>query len=197
MRAEAAYDPTALTGGTVYRWASGTTVRVFTQPDASGSSVDIGLAVRLAMSNWNAVPQFAEVSLVAATDIHHADVVVYDRAVTAPVERGACSPAPTGASGFTSFCPDAAIPSRAAHLPILLGGETSVTVVIILDKSRVNGQSAYNAVVAHEFGHALGIGAHSDNAADLMFGTPTVDAPSARDKATLRYVLGTKPALTL
>jgi predicted Zn-dependent protease len=89
------------------------------------------------------------------------------------------------------------MPARAERFPLSAGGLSAITVVIRLDRGRLTSQESLNAVVAHEFGHALGIGAHSDDARDLMFGLPTVSAPSARDRGTLRFVLGQRPGLTL
>lgn len=196
-RPDAAYDPTALTGGLLYHWRSGTTIRVWTVPNASVTSVDLGLAVRQAMVRWNAVPQFAEFTLSAATSIRDAQVVVYDAASAAPIAPGSCQFDPRGSAGYTYFCPGNGTPPQAERLAVSSGGGGVVTVVIRVDRGRASSQSAYNAVVAHEFGHALGIGAHSDVAGDVMFGLPSVEAPSARDIATLRSVLGRSAGLTL
>jgi predicted Zn-dependent protease len=62
---------------------------------------------------------------------------------------------------------------------------------------RTSSQEVLNAVVAHEFGHALGIGGHSPNAQDVMFGAPTVSVPTGRDAQTLQFVLGERPRFTL
>jgi predicted Zn-dependent protease len=70
-------------------------------------------------------------------------------------------------------------------------------VAIRVDRGRIADQAGYLAVVAHEFGHALGIGGHSDQARDLMFGAPVVAVPSARDLQTLQSVLGVRPDITL
>jgi hypothetical protein len=40
----------------------------------------------------------------------------------------------------------------------------------------------------------IGIGAHSPDTEDLMFGTPRVFVPSDADAATLRYVLNRRAA---
>lgn len=195
MRPDAAYDPTTLTQGTLYRWANGRTLLVFVAADPS-SPYDLGLAVRQAQVRWNAVPQFAEFELRTTTDLTQADIVVYDRAAAAPVSPGSCTFDPRSSAGYTYFCAEAGS-ARAERLPLGVGGTGRATVVIRLDRGRVTSQSALNAVVAHEFGHALGIGAHSSVATDLMFGLPTVEAPSARDAATLRFVLGKTPQLSL
>lgn len=196
-RAAQAYDPTTLTGGVLYRWPSGTTVRVWVAGVSASTPVDLGLAVREAMQRWNAVPQFAEFTLVTADDINSADVVVYDRVTDAPVLPGTCAFDPRSSAGYTYFCAGSGTPAIAQTLPLAAGTASNVHVVIRVDRGRVTTQSGYNAVLAHEFGHALGIGAHSDVASDLMFGSPTAEMPSSRDIATLRAVLGATPALRL
>jgi predicted Zn-dependent protease len=72
-----------------------------------------------------------------------------------------------------------------------------VKVDVRVDRGRVDSEHAFRALVAHELGHVVGIGAHSDDPADLMFGAPSVLAPSARDARTLRYVLHQPPGYTL
>lgn len=190
VRPEAAYDPTQLTGGIRYRWTSGTTVRVWFANGAVVDGLDAGLAVRNAIQVWNASRQFGEFTLAMATDIHEANVVVFDRVLASPVMPGSCAFDPRGSAGYTYFCPGGGNNARAERLGLVAGGASLVSVIIRLDRGRVSSQPAYNAVVAHEFGHALGIGAHTDQATDLMFGLPTVQQPSARDIATLRSLLG-------
>ena len=195
-RPDFAYDPTTLTAGTLYRWTSGTAIHVWVVSDGN-SAIDLGIATRSAMNAWNAVPQFAEFTMTSASSIAAANIVIYDRASTAPVAPGGCAFDARGAAGYTYFCVGSGTPARAEHLILSNAGGSSVSVVIRVDRGRVTSQQGYNAVVAHEFGHALGIGAHSENASDVMFGLPTVATPTARDIATLRYVLGQIPLLTL
>ena len=196
-RPAAAYNPTSLTGGLLYRWTSGTSVRVFIVEGAAGPAFDLGIAVRQAMAVWNEVRQFNEYTLVSTTSLSEADIVVFDRQTASPVRDGNCTFDPRNSAGYTYFCPGSGSPRRAERLALNSGGGSVVSVVIRVDAGRVTSQSAYNAVVAHEFGHALGIGAHSDQATDLMFGLPTVSVPSDRDRATLRFVLGQVADLTL
>ncbi len=196
-RPEAAYDPTALTGGLLYRWGSGTTVRVWVVPPPTAGSVDLALAVRLAISRWNSVRQFNEFTLTAAAHIGEAHIVVYDRESATPVSPGSCQFDPHGAAGYTYFCPGSGAPQRAERLRPSTGDADGVSVVVRVDRGRVSSQNAYNAIVGHEFGHALGIGAHSDVPGDLMFGLPSVETPSIRDRATLRFVLGQPPNIIL
>jgi hypothetical protein len=193
-RPEAAYNPTTLTGGMRYRWQSGSTVRVWVVNSATGAPLNLGIATRSAMVRWNAVPQFAEVTLVSATSIDAAEVVIYDNLAIAPVRAGRCDFDARSAAGYTYFCPDGA--GGAERLLLENGGASAVQVVIRVDPARVTSQQAFNALVAHEFGHALGIGGHSDVGSDLMFGLPSVETPSARDRATLRAVLSGAAAET-
>lgn len=195
-RPAAAYDPTTLTGGLLYRWPSGKTVRVYVLPSVS-SGFDLGTATRQAIVGWNAARHFGEYTLETAPSLAEANIVVFDRDTPTPIRAGSCTFDPRGASGYTYFCPDATTPSRAERLLLSAGGPSPITVAIRLDRGRISSQDALNAIVAHEFGHALGIGAHSDDVRDLMFGLPTTSAPSARDRGTLRFVLGQVPDLTL
>ena len=195
-RPAAAYNHTTLTGGLLYRWRSGTTVHVWTVTE-SGAPMDLALAVRQAITQWNGVRQFAEFTLVPAATIGEADIVVYVRASAAPVLAGSCPFDARSAAGYTYFCPGSGVPQRAQPLSLAAGGTSAARVVIRVDRGRVDAQRAYNAIVAHEFGHALGIGAHSDHADDLMFGLPTAERPTARDAATLRFLLGQPAGLTL
>ncbi len=195
-RAADAYDPTTLTNGVLYRWVNGTTIRVYVA-GAAASGFDLALATRQALVRWNAVPQFAEFALEMTGDVSSADVVIYDRVSDAPALPGSCAFDARSAAGYTYFCPASTTPATAELLPLASGASSRVRVMVRVDKGRVSSQSAYNAVVAHEFGHVLGIGAHSDLATDLMFGLPTVETPSARDIATLRSLLGRVPGLSL
>ena len=200
-RPEPIFDPTALTGGLLYRWASGSTVRVWVvNAPTSGASLDLGVATRLAMSRWNDVAAFGEFTLTSATRIEDAHLIVYDAASPLPVSEGSCLFTPRGSAGYTYFCPrPASVDSvpRAELLWLAQNGPGLTTVVIRLDRGRIASQSAYNAVVAHEFGHALGIGAHSDLPSDVMFALPTAETPSERDRGTLRWLLGQRPSLLL
>ncbi|MCE2900063.1 MAG: hypothetical protein ACK6DP_11725 [Gemmatimonas sp.] len=189
-----AYDPTSLTGGQLYRWPSGSTVTVwFIQPN--DLTRDVRLAVVNAMRAWNELPLFGEYRLEAAATLADANIVVLDQSTTLPVVPAAACPFdPRGSAGYTYFCPDG---SRALRLAAAGGGTTRTSVVIRLDIGRTGSQDALNAVVAHEFGHALGIGGHSPNTQDVMFGVPTVSVPTSRDAQTLQYLLGERPRFTL
>ena len=200
-RPVAAYNPTALTTGLYYHWPNGNVVTVWVQQSRLASTIDLSGAVTRARAVWNAVPQYGEYTLLAAASAAEANIIVYDASTPIPIAPVAdCSFDPHGAGGYTYLCAAGALgvnlQTYAATIPLSAGGGRA-TVVIRLDHDRASSAAAYDALVAHELGHALGIGAHSDNAADLMFANPMVATPSARDKATLRFVLGKAPNIRL
>ncbi len=200
-RPAAAYDPTTLSRGKLYRWPSGHQITVWVVVPSTPGPVDLALAVREGMNAWNPIPQFAEFTLTSATSISDADIVVYDRVTVAPVSPGSCPFDAQSAAGYTYFCPTAATPSTAEVLQPTVtpasGGSGHIAVLIRVDRGRVTNQSGYNALLTHELGHAIGIGAHSDQSNDVMFGAPTVSTPSARDARTLQSLLGRLPDITL
>jgi len=196
-RPDFAYDPTTLSRGQLYRWASGQQISVWAEAGTGLSTVDLGSAVRQAMTSWNAVPQFAEFTLSMAASIGEADIVVYDRATAAPVSLGSCTFDPQGSAGYTYFCPTGPSPTTAQKLSLAGGGTSQVSVLIRVDRGRVSDQNGYTALVMHELGHALGIGGHSDSPNDLMFGLPRATVPTMRDRQTLQYLLGKRPDITL
>jgi predicted Zn-dependent protease len=64
---------------------------------------------------------------------------------------------------------------------------------VTVDRSAAADAATFDAIVAHELGHVLGIGAHSPLADDLMFGAPRRPDPSERDARTLRVLLRVAP----
>jgi predicted Zn-dependent protease len=177
-----------LSNGTLYRWAPGSKVAVF----AHGDRVELSSAVTKAIAAWNDVPQFGEFELTQATDLDRANVVVYDRADAVPLGEASCQFDPRG-SGYTYFC---LANGLVEFIPARSGDPTTIAILISVDRAQVGNQAEYDAVVAHEIGHALGIGGHSPVMTDVMYGDPRVATPSLRDRQTLQWVLG-QPAAGL
>ena len=186
IRPDFAYDPTALTGGLLYRWSTGAKVRVFVEPVAD-SGVNLVLSVQRAVLGWNVVPQAREFVLEVVSSRDAADVIVYDRSVAQPIVTGSCPFNPSGASGYTYFCP---LNGRAERLRQTGATMQTAVMVIRVDMTTTASQFALDALTAHELGHAVGIGGHSPAAMDVMHTRPTVGIPSDRDRATLRNLLG-------
>ncbi len=194
IRTAFAYNPTNRSNGQLYRWANGQTIQVWVDGSAPNSVGELELATLLAIAEWNRVPRFAEFKLELANSASEAQIVVYDRSTALPVTPGSCTFDPRGAVGYTYFC---ATGGRAEQLKLASGGAAKASVVIRVDRAIASSQAAYSAIVAHEFGHSLGIGGHSDLSTDLMFGLPVTNIPSPRDVQTLRFVLESDAAIIL
>jgi predicted Zn-dependent protease len=193
VRPDFAYDPTELTGGLVYRWTTGAKVRVFVEPMTT-ANVELPLATLRAVQAWNAVPQVREFRLEIVTNRDAADVIVYDRSIPQPVVTGSCPFNPSGAAGYTYFCP---LNGRAERLRPIGSTLLTTAIVIRVDMTTTATQAALDALVAHELGHAVGIGGHSPQTTDVMYTRPTVRTPTDRDRNTLRNLLGRAADITL
>ncbi len=163
------------------------------EPMVSGG-VDLAGAVQRAVSAWNAVPQEREFTLDVVTNRDLADVIVYDRSLPQPVATGSCPFNPSGAAGYTYFCP---LNGRAERLRPIASSVLTTAIVIRVDMTTTATQAALDALVAHEVGHAVGIGGHSPQTTDVMYTRPTVRTPTDRDRNTLRNVLGRAADITL
>lgn len=191
-----AYDPVSPALGRSYRWPLGRTIGVYVDPTAAPDRSDLADATRRASEQWAQAIHYGEFTLRLVSSPAEADVIVHHADAPLLVSTGGCSYPGGGAGGVTFFCPALAGDS-VETLPLLVGGPGRVKVDVRVDRGRVDSEHAFRALVAHELGHVVGIGAHSDDPADLMFGAPGVLAPSARDARTLRYVLHQPPGYTL
>ena len=185
-----AYDPTALTGGRIYRWPLGATVRVHVAESPGASA--LAPHVRRAADAWLAALDYRELAVALVASAADADVVV-GHAADHPLSLDACGAFSIGAA-FTLLCPDA---DSARTLPRRDGGPSRARIAVAIDESQLPDAGRLGAVVVHELGHALGVGGHSGDPADAMHADPRVATPSARDARTLRYVVHRPIAIRL
>jgi len=185
-----AYDPTAITGFT-YNWGAGREISIYVDVTAAPANADLEAAVREAIGAWSAVGRLGEIRLRIVSSFRQADVIIHHTAAPRLVTSPLCSPVDVGSGGYTFFCVD----ENNRPIPLLLndGSDGRVQMDISINRARVDTEEIFRAVVAHEIGHVLGIGAHSPDMNDLMFGSPRRLQPSARDARTLRFVLGQQP----
>lgn len=186
------YDP-ALFGGDIYHWPLARTIRVYVDDDA------LVAPTREALAAWQRVLYYREHTFDLTRDPRIADIVLRSVNVPRRVDLVGCEPPPEGSAGVTFICRAGLAPpaqDTALTFPLLANGPGRVKVEITVDPAQAPAGGVL-ALVAHELGHALGIGTHSDDEDDLMFAAPTVTRPSARDAATLRWLLRVRPDLRL
>lgn len=186
------YDPTVLTAGRVYHWPLGADVGVYVSPESDEGGALRAALVRAADA-WTATLRYREVRLRVVTTLADADVVLGYASDDFPVRLDACGGIAIPAA-FTLLCPSG---DSAATLPRRDGAPGRVKVAMVVDADVVASAAQLDAVVTHELGHALGVGGHSDTPGDVMYADPRVAGPSARDAATLRYVLHQPAAVRL
>ena len=184
----AAWDP-RLPGGLLYHWPIGATISVYVDPSSEPADAYLRSAVLAAFEQWEGVSHYRDFTLRLVDNAAVANVIVHHRDAPLLVATGGCSYPETGSGGVTFFCPTTA-GDALERLVLLAGGPGQVTMDVRVDRGRVATYAEFAALVSHEFGHVLGIGTHSPEATDLMFGgMVTSMAPSERDARTLRWVL--------
>jgi predicted Zn-dependent protease len=173
-----------LTAGRVYHWPLGRDIAVHVVPqgDADGA---LRAALGRAAGAWTATLRYRELRLHVVASASDADVVLGYAGEPFPVRLDVCGGIGIPAA-FTLPCPSG---DSVATLPLRDGAPGRVKIAIVVNGDAVTSPGQLDAVVTHELGHALGIGGHSDAAGDVMYADPRSARPSARDAATLRYVL--------
>ena len=187
-----AYDP-RLPGGFIFHWPIGSTISVFADPAGWPENIDHLAAVRDAFASWEEVIYYRDYALRVVHDPANADVIIHHRDAPFLVDLRECSYPDASASGVTFFCPSPSFDSLQV-LPLLSGAPGRVKMDVSVGDPMHVSQGNVQALVAHELGHVLGIGAHSPESRDLMFaGDLRRSTPSERDAWTLRWVLRQPP----
>ena len=182
-----AYDP-RLPGGLIYHWPIGATISVFVDPAGAPPDADLRAAVLDAFAAWEGVVYYRDFQFRLVDDPADAQVIFHHRDAPFLVDVSACAYPGSGAGGITFFCPSE--DGRELDvLPLLSGGPGRVKMDVRLDRTRVASAEQFRALVIHEMGHVVGIGAHSPDPNDLLYFNIGPSVPSERDARTLRWVL--------
>lgn len=193
----------------VYRWPVGHTIRVHVVPTADP---DERAALQAAFEHtadvWNDAVLYGQYRLEAAP-LDRADVVLAWSGDPLPLDVSECAPLPFGLA-WTTFCTDSSRTAIGVY-PLTVGEhrEDGVHMIVQVLRSETTILDRVPALVAHEFGHVLGIGTHpcrfdslgcaaGEGAhSSLMFaGVPDEVAPTAADRATIELVYHTSADLT-
>ncbi|HET9986745.1 MAG TPA: hypothetical protein VFQ38_24425 [Longimicrobiales bacterium] len=178
--------------GTVLRWPSGSTIRVYAEGGDAAATAALARALDQGAAAWNATMKYGEFRIVAASAIEDADVVLLWTGVALPVETGQCVPDLTGVA-VTTFCL-ATPPTRLEPFPIkgsAQGGRVKMLVQVLA--SLATDSARARRTVTHELGHVLGIGQHSPSEADLMNARASAPRLSPADQATVLALYHTRP----
>lgn len=199
----------------IYRWPTGHTigVHVLATGDADRDAL-LQNAFRHSADAWNDAVLYGEYRI-EQTALENADVLLAWTNETLPLDTSGCPPFPDGFA-WTTFCADTTGPARGDSLdlitayPLASGAHRRDGVHMIVQVLQTQTDPArVAALVAHEFGHVLGIGTHPcrlpqsgcsrrHGAHDsLMYsGLPERSTPSAADRSTIEVLYHTRPHLT-
>lgn len=181
-----AYDP-RLPGGLVYHWPIGAAISVYLDP-AGWGQLQPRPAMLAAFEQWEEVVHYRDFDLRLADSPSNADVIVHSSEAPFLVDVSACIYPGGGGTGVTFFCPTEA-GDEVEVLPLLSGASGRVKMDVAISAPPGPGTETLQAYFAHELGHVLGIGGHSDDPDDLLHASIAVTAPSEGDARTLRWVL--------
>jgi predicted Zn-dependent protease len=182
-----AYEASGLTGFT-YHWGPGRELALFVDGAAAPAATDLVADVRHGMQHWARATRLGEIRWTLVRDPSEADVIIRHTAAPTRVGTVPCPRFGLAAAGVTFFCVSGG--QQALTLPLLSGQPSRVKMEVIVNRSRADDAEHFRAIVVHELGHVLGLGAHSSTATDVMFAFPRRSTPSADDARTLRHLLG-------
>lgn len=175
----------------IMRWPNGSRIRVFLQPaaDANHNSA-LQSALRHTIYTWEAAALYGDFRIQQVVAPEEADVILTLSGADLPVSTSSCPPG--GAAAYTTFCLESSR-DRLAVFPLRNGMPGSVRFLVTVRAAEAADAARLRALVAHEFGHVLGLAQHSPNVADLMYRDPARDLPNARDRTALQVLYATPP----
>lgn len=190
---------------TVYRWTTGSTIRVHVTGGVGERGELLTDAFEEAARDWETALGEGQVRFQREATVEASDVVLRWSDVVSPVETDGCEPRVTGRA-TTTFCWTPDRRRVKAYLPRGGGSDLrivgtpleGVRMIVTVHSDEARELPRVRQLVAHELGHVLGIGRHSFDPADLMWGG-TLDAtrPTPADRATVRRLYETVPDVVL
>jgi hypothetical protein len=171
-----------------YHWPVGRAIAIYVDTATEPTGTDLRADVARGIAQWKATVYFRELDAKIVGAPEAADVIVHY--VTAPIADSVsvCSTGGGPAGGITFFCASDALDSMIT-LPLASGAGGHVKMDVTVDRTKAPTEARFQSLVTHELGHVFGIGMHSGDPTDLMFGAPTAAGPTSRDGETLRFVL--------
>jgi hypothetical protein len=184
-------DTSLAGGGTdsiLYHWPSGHVLSLYVDPTNAPQDSDLAALVTAGMRQWVDATFYRDVRFRLTSDPADADVIVHHASAPFLVDFAGCT-YPLPQPGTTFFCAAASGDSMQTF-PLLAGGGGRVKMDVRVNRAAVPTDERFQALVTHELGHVLGLGGHSADPDDLLWGGLIVASrPTNRDRAALRWVL--------
>lgn len=183
------YDPRLGGVDLFYHWPLGHAIAVYAHENGAPQGYNLANAILRANDIWGEALRYREFDVRLVSSPSDAEVVFHFD-VDSVVSSETCTAPGSGAPGVTYFCVDEDF-ENILVLPLLSGGNSRVKfdVQVTSNLADIPNEDDFQRIVAHEFGHVIGIGRHSSDNLDLMFAAPGVDLPSHADQRTLRFLL--------
>ena len=142
--------------------------------------------VRNGLLAWERQFLYGEFTGVLVADSNNADVIVVWRDSVPPDVPPDTAGAVGACGGVTTIVVDSTN---------VITGPIRVEVSVNPGYTLAQVAACTRRVAAHELGHTLGIFTHSPATRDLMYGAPSVETPSARDRATVEVLYHSTPTI--
>jgi predicted Zn-dependent protease len=149
-------------------------------------TADVNDQVAAGIEEWRQFENEGLFRFAFTDDPHNANILIFFCASF----PGSSQPGGINVGGITSaqiYTPEQAHSTDKKHKPVII----ELSTVINGSPEKMLGASA------HEFGHALGIKAHSPYRDDIMYGDRLVNQLSEGDKATIRWLYHQTPKYVL